>query len=65
MAESIFCFVPNTPTNLCQLSKPGTVLESGCLEDSKTVPESWIWQRFGWDNQGKKQLIGFQKNACY
>ena len=29
-----------TPTNLDQLSKPRTVLESARPEDSKTVPES-------------------------
>ena len=41
--------------------KPGTVLESTRPEDSKTVPESQIWPRFSWDNQGKRQLISFKK----
>ena len=34
----MFCSI--TPTNLIQLSKSGTVLESAHPEDSKTVPES-------------------------
>ena len=45
----------NYSTNLGQLSKPVTVLESARPKDSKTVPESLIWPRFGWDNQGKRQ----------
>ena len=51
--DILFCSI--TPTNVGQLSKPGTVLESARPEDSKTVPESLIWPRFGWDNQGKRQ----------
>ena len=46
-----------TPTNHGQLSKPGAVLESACPEDSKTVPESWIWQRIAWVNQGQRQSL--------
>ena len=39
--SSISCFAQLQPdTNLGQLSKPGTVLESARPEDSKTVPES-------------------------
>ena len=53
----MFCSI--TPTNLGQLSKP--VLESARPDDSKTVPESLIWPRFGWDNQGKRQMISFKK----
>ena len=34
--DILFCSI--TPTNLGQLSKPGTVSESSCPEDSKTVP---------------------------
>ena len=37
-----YIFSSITPTNLGKLSKPGTVLESASLEDSKTVPESLI-----------------------
>ena len=55
----MFCSI--TPTSLGQSSKPGTVLESAHPEDSKTVPESLIWPRFGWDNQGKRQIIRFKK----
>ena len=51
--DILFCSIAST--NLGQLSKPGTVLESDRTEDSKTVPESLIWPRFDWDNQGKRQ----------
>ena len=37
-SDILFCSI--TPTNLGQLSKPGTVLKSARPEDSKTVPES-------------------------
>ena len=37
-SDILFCSI--TPTNLGQLSKPGTVLKSAHPEDSKTVPES-------------------------
>ena len=37
-SDILFCSI--TPTNLGQLSKPGTVLQSACPDDSKTVPES-------------------------
>ena len=49
----MFCSI--TYTNPGQLLKPGTVLESAHPEDSKTVPESLIWPKFGWDYQGKRQ----------
>ena len=51
----MFCSI--TPTNLGELSKPGTVSESAHPEDSKTVTGSYIWPRFGWENQGKRQQI--------
>ena len=34
----LFCLI--TPTNIGQISKPGSVLESACPEDSKTVTGS-------------------------
>ena len=52
--SDILCF-SITPTNIGQLSKLGTVFESARPELSNTVPESLIWPRFGWDNQGKRQ----------
>ena len=50
-----------TPSNIGQIWKPMTVLESARPEDSKTVPESWIWAIFGWDIEGRTQVI-FNKN---
>ena len=38
-----------------------TVLESAHPEDSETLPESWIWWRFGWDIEGRTQVIPEQK----
>ena len=40
-----------TLTNFGQLSKPGTVSESACPEDSG----SKIWPRFAWVNEGQRQ----------
>ena len=51
--DILFCSI--TPTNLGQLSKPGTVSESARPEDSKTVPGSWIWPIFAWVNEGQRQ----------
>ena len=48
MAGTYFVLCSITPTNIGQLSKAGTVLESALPEDSKTVPKSWIWARFAW-----------------
>ena len=49
------------PSNIGQIWKPMTVLESARPEDSKTVPESWIWAIFSWDIEGRTQVI-FNKN---
>ena len=38
-----------TPTNLGQLSKPGTDLETAGLDVFKTPPTCAIWPSFGWD----------------
>ena len=46
-----------TPSNLGQIWKSMAVSESARPEDSKTVPESWIWWRFGWVIWGFAQLI--------
>ena len=46
-----------SPTNLGQIWKPMTVLESARPEDSETPPESWIWWRFGWDIEGLPQVM--------
>ena len=51
----MFCSI--TPPNFGQLAKTGTVLESARPEDSKTVPESWIWPRIAWVNQGQRQSL--------
>ena len=44
----LFCSI--TPTNLGQLSKPGTDLKTAGLDVFKTPPTSCaIWISFGWD----------------
>ena len=53
--EVLFCSI--TPTNIGQLSKAGTVLESARPEDSKTVLENWIWARFACVIQGQRQSL--------
>ena len=50
-----------TPSNLGQIWKSMAVSESAGPDDSKTVPESWIWWRFGWDTRGFSQLISSKK----
>ena len=42
--DILFCSI--TPTNLGQLSKSGTVLESSGRADSKTIPGFDNWPRF-------------------
>ena len=49
-----------TPSNLGQIWKSMAVSESARPDDSKTVPGSWIWPRFGWENQGRRQRIDFK-----
>ena len=56
--DILFCSI--TLTKIGQLSKARTVLESARPEDSKTVPESWIWAIFGWDIEGRTQVISEQ-----
>ena len=51
-----------TPSNLGQIWKSMAVSESARPDDSKTVPESWIWWRFGWDTWGFTQPISSKKN---
>ena len=46
-----------SPTNLGQIWKSMTVLESTRPEDSKTHPDCWIWWRIGWDIEGLPQPL--------
>ena len=45
-------FCPITPTNLGQISKPVSVLETAGPDNFKTPPTCQIWPSFGWDNGG-------------
>ena len=45
-------FGSTTPTNLGQLSKPGTDLKTAGLDIFKTPPACAIWPSFGWDIWG-------------
>ena len=48
-----------TPTNLGQLSKPGTDLESAGSDVFKTPPTCPILPSFGWDIWGQRHMILF------
>ena len=48
--DILFCSI--TPTNLGQLSKPGTDLKSAGPDVFKTPPICTIWPSFGWDIWG-------------
>ena len=50
-----------TPSNLGQIWKSMAVSESAGPDNSKTVPESWIWWRIDWDTRGLLQLISSKK----
>ena len=53
--DILFCSI--TPTNLGQLSKPGTDLKSAGPDVFKTPPTCLIWPSFGWDIWCKRHMI--------
>ena len=57
--DILFCSI--TPTNLGQLSKPGTDLKTAGPDVFKTPPTCTIWPSFAWDIWGKRQMISFLK----